>query len=126
MTKIDDVKVKPRLVFPVSIMGLTWFIFVLSEEDYIKTVPDDPDCPAYTLTGLNRIVFRAGNINSGLIRHEVFHSFVHCLPIASANLNKDQFEEVIAEFLQQHWGHYCSLVDLISKQIKKARIKVVA
>lgn len=84
----------------VHIRGAKWRILVLSSEDFSEKHGED--CVAITIKEDHEIHFKADTLTLKVVRHELFHAYCDGLYINSANLSVTQYEEIIAEFLEDY------------------------
>lgn len=85
----------------INIKGINWKIFVQTPSAYKKKHGSDSD--AITYTSDREVFFQKGHVKFGTCLHEVWHCYITSSSINSASLTKDQFEELCAEILEEHY-----------------------
>lgn len=76
---------------------------------------------ALTLTGEDGrcIFFVEGNITKAVITHELFHLFVSYFHLDSADVTIEQFEEIVAEFLEANLDKFVKTKNKLYTALKK-------
>lgn len=104
----------------------TWMLYLLTEEEAIeldeKVNGDDAsgDPFAGMVTFEDRCLFLVeSKANKGTILHELVHIYIDYMNLGSANLDVDQFEEVIAVWLENNVDKLIKMRDNIYRKYKK-------
>lgn len=79
----------------------------------------DDDTPAMILTEKKCLFIVEGNTDKGIIAHELFHIFVEYFNTQSADLDVDQFEEVVANFLEKRLDVFLKIRNKLYNKFKK-------
>lgn len=99
-----------------SIRGDEWKIVVLNPSIFNKK---HGDCEAIMDDNEKYAHFKTDEITEKAVRHELFHIFCSYLYHNSAKLTVDQFEESVAELLENHLDEYYKLSTVIYNKIAK-------
>ncbi len=101
---------KPRS-HSITICGDEWTYSILPQTDYDED-PELVDSTAYTDKRARRMVFCAEKFSRGAVVHELFHAYCKYLYLNSASISQDDFEEIVAEMLEDK-------IDIILTQTKE-------
>lgn len=76
---------------------------------------------ALTLTGTDGkcIFFVEGSVTKDVVTHELFHIYVSYFHLDSADVSVEQFEEIIAEFLEANLDKFIKKRNSIYNKLKK-------
>lgn len=103
-----------------------WEAYLITDEEakeldevYGEEGEDIEEFPAMVLTEKKCLFIVEGNVNKGILAHELIHIYVEYLYIGSAKLNVDQFEEVIAEFFEHNSDRYITKRDELFKTFQE-------
>jgi hypothetical protein len=84
-----------------TILGTRWKYAMLSQDAFARA--HGVDTRGICLSQPRQMLFPEGGVTLGNVRHELLHAYLFSLPTASADLSLDQFEEVVADLLGDHW-----------------------
>jgi hypothetical protein len=84
-----------------KVKGIEWKVFIQTPAAYKRKHGNDSD--AITYPDDKELHFKKDHVRFGTCLHEVWHLFIACSGINSASLTVDQFEEVSAEILEEHY-----------------------
>jgi hypothetical protein len=87
-------------------------------EDHLDD-DDNDDAPAMILTQKKCLLICEGCIRKDIVAHELFHIMVEYFYTGSANLTVDQFEEVVANFLEQRLDYFVRTRNSLYKRFKR-------
>lgn len=92
---------KPKPKFKVKILGDSWNIYCLEQEEYAKFFGEDSEAVTVYDHGLGifNIVFSARSLKRSTVAHELVHAFRSYQYTDSAGLNEDQHEEVMCDLI---------------------------
>ena len=112
---------KSSPVFSVDIRGQKWKFQVITDKLYKKrhTKGGAIDYVALCSTDNKTISFRFDHISERVVRHELYHAFYSTLYTASADLEEDQIEEILAEFWEENYYTFGEKVQEVFSKIKK-------
>lgn len=105
-----------------------WEAYLVTEDELkeldAKTGDDpefegDDDVPAMVIPNKKCLFITEGHVTKNIINHELFHIFVEYFYIGSADLDTDQFEEVVASFLEHRLDSYLKIRNLLYRKYKK-------
>lgn len=103
--------------FKVKILGYTWQVAIVASSDMDRAYGENT--VAFCTTDGSRVMmFRFGRLLCGTIRHEVFHAFMSEFPTMSATLDASQVEELVADFIANHWSAYNEAWRIVAKKAK--------
>ncbi len=114
--------------FKFKVMDDTWEAYLVTEDELKEldakyhTDPDfdgDDNVPALVLTEKKSLFITEGHVNKNIINHELFHIFNEYFYIGSADLDVDQYEEVVASFLENSLDKYLKVRNKLYNQYKK-------
>ena len=88
---------KLGVFYRIIINGEKWKYRFLSEKAADKVCGN---ITAHTLPREKTIEFRASDFTFGVAVHELFHAYCSYLYLTSSNVTNDNFEEIIAEMLE--------------------------
>lgn len=100
-----------------TVMGDKWTAVVWEAEDYNKHFGSDSE--AITMGQAKAIHFNKDELTLNTIRHELVHVYSEYLYINSANLSKDQTEEVYAELFAFRGEEMNVLAKKLLKELRK-------
>lgn len=100
-----------KRVFKQLIKGIEWEFHSLSNASYVRRHGNDSG--AITYTNDHDVFFNSSHFSPGIVRHEVFHTYIASSGTNSASLTSDQMEELCAEIYQSHGPEMDLLVDKI-------------
>lgn len=66
-----------------------------------------------------KITFINGNLTLETLRHELFHAFFSYTCTGSSNMDGDQAEEVMAEWLSKNLEVYTDTCKIVTRMLKK-------
>ena len=99
--QVSPLKISRRSkTFRITLQGKRWTYSVLSSGLYKKREGDDSD--AMTHGSKRKMIFDASKLSLGACRHELFHAYCTNLYLNSAEISVDQFEEIVAEWAEDH------------------------
>lgn len=104
--------------FKMRIHGDLWEFYKITLEEMDELAEDD-STKAITHLEEHTMFFVETEINKGLVIHELFHVEVSYMNLGSANISVDQFEEVVAEFLEYNLVKFTRLSNKIFNKINK-------
>ena len=110
--------------FIIKINDDPWEIYLLTEEEAHELDEKLNDSTngfaALTLTGKDGpcLFFTEGNVTKGIVSHELFHLYVSYFHIDSADITVVQFEEIVAEFLEQNLDKFTKTRNKLFKKLK--------
>lgn len=110
--------------FIMNIMDDAWEIYLLTEEEAEELDQELNDSEgsfrALTLTGEDGrcIFFVEGSVSKSVVTHELFHLYVSYLHIDSADITIEQFEEIIAEFLEANLDKFIKTKNKLYNKLK--------
>lgn len=111
--------------FKMKINDDTWHFILITEEEALDVDREINDLTegfrALTLTGDDgRAIFIVeGSVTKGVINHELFHLYVSYFHLDSANIEIEDFEEVVAEFLESNLDKFIRIRNKIYNKLKK-------
>lgn len=114
--------------FKFKINDDTWEAYLITEDELKEldaNTGDDPlfegddDLPAMVLPSEKCLFLAEGNVDKGIIAHELFHVYNEYFHTKSANLDVDQYEEVVANFLEERLDMFCKKRNFLYKKFKK-------
>lgn len=115
--------------FNFKINSTQWECYLITIEESIEvdeiilSYNDDhtagEEFPGMTLPYKKVIFIVEGNVNKNIIGHELFHAIVDSFNIGSADLNIDQFEEVVADYLGYNVEDFIKLRNRLLKKFIK-------
>lgn len=80
---------------------------------------DGDNNPAMIVTDQRCFFMTEGNINPIIVGHELLHMFVEYLYITSADIDTDQFEEIMADFIGNNIDKFIKKRNQLLKKFKK-------
>ncbi|NBO22292.1 hypothetical protein EBU94_02975 [bacterium] len=98
-------------VYSAKIKGIDWKFYAQSSATYSRR--HGRDSHAITYTKDREVFFNINSLAPDYVRHEIFHAYVASSSVNSADLDKDQMEEVCAEVYGEHGPEMDLLVDQI-------------
>jgi len=105
-----------------------WECYILTEEEAqdIDRKYNDTEDGFRAMTSLedNCLFFVEGNITKSIIAHELFHVYVKYFYINSANVDMDQFEEIVAEFIEDRLEKFIRVRNRLYAQFLEYEEKV--
>lgn len=110
--------------FTMSIMDDAWEIYLITEEEASELDEQLNDSNtgfrALTLTGDDGkcIFFVEGSVTKNVVVHELFHLYVSYFHLDSANITIEQFEEIIAEFLEANLDKFIKTKNKLFNKLK--------
>lgn len=104
-------------VFKIIVKGTPWKIEFLSKAQYVKKHGEGS--LAMTDPEKKTLSFIKGNCSTGVIRHELLHSFVAESHVESSSLNSLQTEELCCTIIETQWEN----INLLVEQIVSERLK---
>lgn len=102
-----------------------WQVYILTSEEAIeldeKLNDSEDGFRALTLTGEDGrcIFFVEGSITKAVVIHELFHLYVSYFHLDSADVTIEQFEEIIAEFLEANLDKFVKTKNKLYTALKK-------
>ena len=102
-----------------------WEFYIVTEEEAIqldeKLNDDSGGFRALTLTGIDGqcIFFVEGNINKKVISHELLHLYCSYLCLGSTEVDRDDFEEIMAEFIEENLDKFIRIRNKIFNKLIK-------
>lgn len=87
--------------FTITICGERWKYRILPKPKFKQLHGDNSD--AVTETKQKRMDFKPEGVCIGTVRHELFHAYASYLFLNSSNIDKDDYEEIVAEMLEYYW-----------------------
>lgn len=114
--------------FTFKVYGDTWEAYLVTNEE-LKEIDaresEDPfdegedGVPAMILPSKKCLFLSDDKVNKNLITHELFHIIVEYFHIESAHLEVDQFEEVVANFLENRLDYFIKIRNSIYRKYLK-------
>lgn len=111
--------------FKLKIQDDWWEFYLITDEEGheldMKLNDENDGFRAITLTGRDGqcMFFVEGSVTKSVVTHELFHLYVSYLHIGSATIDLDNFEEMIAEFLELHLDKFVKMRNRIYNKLKK-------
>ena len=101
-----------------------WEMYLVTEEEYIELDNEDDDGKEEAQGAMVKLDEKClfvceGNVNKGIITHELFHIYVDSFHLDSAEIDVDSFEEIVASFLQYQLDKFIKKRNQIYKQFIK-------
>lgn len=107
--------------FKFNLNGDDWEAYLVTKEELIEHYAEDGETePDAFVDTENRCLFVSERcVSKEILGHELLHMFVESFHINSANLDVDQFEEIIAEFLGYSVDKFIKTRNQLYKKFKK-------
>jgi regulator of sigma D len=109
--------------FSLKINEETWTFFLITEEEATELDQKLNDLEegfkALTVLDDRSVFIVEGSVNQKIIAHELFHIFVWYLRLHSADITVDNFEEIIAELLENDLDRFLKIRKKIYNKYKK-------
>lgn len=115
-----QIRKKSSPVFSVLIRGQKWKFQVITDKLYEKKYPKESSSSVAICDKEAKVIhFRFDNISERVVRHELYHAFYSTFYTASADLEEDQIEEILAEFWEENYYTFGEKVQEVFSKIKK-------
>lgn len=107
--------------FKLKINDDWWEFYLVTEEEAEEISDDGKGFRALTLTGEDGpcIVFVEGHVTKNVVSHELFHLYVSYFFLDSANIDINDFEEIVAEFLEASLDKFLKIRNKIYNKLMK-------
>lgn len=109
--------------FKFKINDDTWSFFLITEQEAHeldqKLNDLDEGFRAMTVKEDRSLFVVEGNVTKEIINHELFHIYVSYFYLDSASLSNEEFEEIIAEFLERDMEKFMKKRNIIYRKYKE-------
>lgn len=102
-------------MFTHTINDDVWTFVLVTEEEALE-MDDGLGYAAMTDTKEKYMYITESNVSRGVVTHELFHLYVSYFNLNSADITVDQFEEIVAEFLENNLDKFCKTVNKLLKK----------
>ena len=99
-----------------KILDKDWQVFLHSEDSFVERFGDHD--AALTLPQEFEVHFCTEHLNLNTVRHELFHCYMSCLCVGSAQLEAHQLEEIAAELFAEHGDKILKMAKALHKELK--------
>lgn len=102
-----------------------WEAYLITEEEMIELNIDDEHfevdehTKGFVEFSDKCFFIQEGCVSKGTVRHELFHVYINQHNLESADITTDQFEEVVATFLERHHDKYVKKVNELYRKYKR-------
>lgn len=105
-----------RKTYKLLICGKSWKYRKRTPESFSKLYENDE---AVAITKIDTRAMEFMEYDLETIRHELFHAYVSELHIESADLSRNQYEEILAEMLSKNWELMDKQARTMSRNLRK-------
>jgi len=86
--------------FSVNINGERWKYKLLEDSRYNKVMDEKDESDACTFKRRREMLFRRSALKFGTVIHELIHAYCYYLYLNSADISKEDYEEIICELME--------------------------
>lgn len=107
--------------FRITLQGKRWTYTVLAHGLYKRREGEDSE--AMTHGSKRKMVFDASKLSLGACRHELFHAYCTNLYLNSAEVGVDQFEEIVAEWAEDHLDEWIKKASEMYSKMRESEVE---
>lgn len=102
----------------IDILGQSWYITSLPNEEYITIHAEDKEAEAFTDTSLSTITINSDYLTLVVITHELVHAYIEMCCVGHSDIDKASFEEIMCDIFGKYGRDIVKQADFVYNKFK--------